>query len=141
MKSTYFCFCLAHRCRVCRPGPPEKIQFFHSWCVPRHLKLKTKHLRYCDSKKLPNHYTTQVFHFGFLSLKVEASNFSPFFWDGTKVKILSETKEFHGSFEVVKKHWVPKIGIFHPLFCLGMLGKSTSYSTGTEPLSSCFWAN
>ena len=39
--------------------------------------------------------------------------------------------------EVVKKHWVAKISVFYPLFCLWMLGKSRSYSTGTQPLS--FW--
>ena len=31
-----------------------------------------------------------------------------------------------------KMHGVPKIGIFHPLFCVGMLGKSANYSTGIE---------
>ena len=33
---------------------------------------------------------------------------------------------------------VTKIGIFCPLFCVGMLGKSTNYSTGTRPLCSTF---
>jgi hypothetical protein len=33
-----------------------------------------------------------------------------------------------------------KTGVFCPLFCLGMLGKSTSYSTGPQPLCSCFGA-
>ena len=47
-----------------------------------------------------------------------------------------ELKNFMDTLEVVKKHWVAKIGVF----CLRMLGKSTSYSTGTQPLSSCFWA-
>ena len=37
-----------------------------------------------------------------------------------------------------KMHGVTKIGIFHPLFCVGMLGKSTNYSTGTRPLCSTF---
>jgi hypothetical protein len=36
--------------------------------------------------------------------------------------------------EVTKKHGVLKIGVFCSLFCLGMLGKSTSYSTETQPL-------
>ena len=39
-----------------------------------------------------------------------------------------------------KMHRVTKIGIFRPLFCVGMLGKSTNYSTGTRPLCSTFWA-
>ena len=43
-----------------------------------------------------------------------------------------ELKNFMDPLEVVKKHRVPKIGVFCPLFCLGMLG----YSTGTQPLSS-----
>ena len=51
-----------------------------------------------------------------------------------------DVKNFMDPLEVVKKHWVAKIGVFRPLFCLRMLGKSTSYSTGTQPLSSCFWA-
>ena len=51
------------------------------------------------------------------------------------------SKEFHGSFRGrVKKHRVPKIGVFHPLICLRILGKSTRCSTGTQPLGSCFWA-
>ena len=29
-----------------------------------------------------------------------------------------------------KMHGVKKIGVFRPLFCVGMLGKSTNYSTG-----------
>ena len=33
-----------------------------------------------------------------------------------------------------KMHGVKKIGIFRPLFCVGMLGKSTNYSTRTLPL-------
>ena len=37
-----------------------------------------------------------------------------------------------------KIHGVTKIGIFRPLFCVGMLGKSTNYSTGTWPLCSTF---
>ena len=49
-------------------------------------------------------------------------------------------KNFMDPLKVVKKHRVLKIGVFRPLFCLGMLGKSTSYNTGTQPLSSCFWA-
>ena len=40
-------------------------------------------------------------------------------------------KNFMDPLEVVKKQWVPKIGVFCPLFCLGMLGKSTSNITGT----------
>jgi len=39
-----------------------------------------------------------------------------------------------------KMHGVTKIGVFRPLFCVGMLGKSTNYSTGTRPLCSTFWA-
>jgi hypothetical protein len=31
---------------------------------------------------------------------------------------------------------IPKT--FRPLFCVGMLGKSTNYSTGTQPFSSTF---
>ena len=34
-------------------------------------------------------------------------------------------KDFMDRLEVVKKHWVAKTGVFCPLFCLGMLGKST----------------
>ena len=37
-----------------------------------------------------------------------------------------------------KMHGVTKIGVFRPLFCVGMLGKSTNYSTGTPPLCSTF---
>ena len=37
-----------------------------------------------------------------------------------------------------KMHGVTKIGVFRPLFCVGMLGKSTNYSTGTWPLCSTF---
>ena len=37
-----------------------------------------------------------------------------------------------------KMHEVTKIGIFRPLFCVNMLGKSTNYSTGTRPLCSTF---
>ena len=37
-----------------------------------------------------------------------------------------------------KMHGVKKIGVFRPLFCVGMLGKSTNYSTGTRPLCSTF---
>ena len=37
-----------------------------------------------------------------------------------------------------KMHGVTKIGVFRPLFCVGMLGKSTNYSTGTRPLCSTF---
>ena len=37
-----------------------------------------------------------------------------------------------------KMHGVTKIGIFRPLFCVKMLGKSTNYSTGTRPLCSTF---
>ena len=37
-----------------------------------------------------------------------------------------------------KMHGVTKIGIFRPLFCVNMLGKSTNYSTGTRPLCSTF---
>ena len=37
-----------------------------------------------------------------------------------------------------KIHGVTKIGIFRPLFCVNMLGKSTNYSTGTRPLCSTF---
>ena len=37
-----------------------------------------------------------------------------------------------------KMHGVTKIGIFCPLFCVNMLGKSTNYSTGTRPLCSTF---
>ena len=37
-----------------------------------------------------------------------------------------------------KMDGVTKIGIFHPLFCIGMLGKSANYSTGTWPLRSTF---
>ena len=33
-----------------------------------------------------------------------------------------------------KMHGVTKIGIFRPLFCVRMLGKSTNYSTGIRPL-------
>ena len=29
-----------------------------------------------------------------------------------------------------KMHGVTKIGVFRPLVCVGMLGKSTNYSTG-----------
>ena len=39
-----------------------------------------------------------------------------------------------------KMHGGTKIGIFRPLFCVRMLGKSTNYSTGTWPLCSTFWA-
>ena len=39
-----------------------------------------------------------------------------------------------------KMHGVTKIGVFCPLFCVRMLGKSTNYSTGTRPLCSTFWA-
>ena len=49
-------------------------------------------------------------------------------------------RNFMDPLEVVKKHWVAKIGVFCPLFCFQMLGKSRSYSTGTQPLRSCFWA-
>ena len=38
----------------------------------------------------------------------------------------------------VKMHGVRKIDIFHPLFCVRMLGKSTNYSTGTRRLCSTF---
>ena len=37
-----------------------------------------------------------------------------------------------------KMHGVTKIGVFRPLFCVRMLGKSTNYSTGTRPLCSTF---
>ena len=37
-----------------------------------------------------------------------------------------------------KMHGGTKIGVFRPLFCVGMLGKSTNYSTGTRPLCSTF---
>ena len=37
-----------------------------------------------------------------------------------------------------KMHGGTKIGIFRPLFFVGMLGKSTNYSTGTWPLCSTF---
>ena len=37
-----------------------------------------------------------------------------------------------------KMHGVTKIGVFRPLFCVNMLGKSTNYSTGTRPLCSTF---
>ena len=30
-----------------------------------------------------------------------------------------------------KMHEGTKIGVFHPLFCVGMFGKPTNYSTGT----------
>ena len=40
----------------------------------------------------------------------------------------------------VKMHGVTKIGVFSPLFCVGMLGKSTNYSAETRPLCSTFWA-
>ena len=44
-------------------------------------------------------------------------------------------KEVHGSFslgqQLVKKHRVMKISIFRPLICIGIVGKSTNYSTGT----------
>ena len=56
---------------------------------------------------------------------------------GIKPPILNN---FMDPLEVSKKHRVSKIGVFCPLFRLGMLGKSTSYSTGTQPLSSCFLA-
>ena len=49
-----------------------------------------------------------------------------------------ELKNFMDPLEVVKKHRVPKIGVFGPLFSLGILGKSTSYSTEFKPLGSCF---
>ena len=39
-----------------------------------------------------------------------------------------------------KMHGGTKIGVFRPLFCVIMLGKSTNYSTGTRPLCSIFWA-
>ena len=42
-----------------------------------------------------------------------------------------KAKEVHESFSLVKKHRVTKIGLFCPLFCVRMLGKSTNYSTGT----------
>ena len=32
-------------------------------------------------------------------------------------------KNFMDPLEEVKKHRVPKISVFYPLFCLGMLGK------------------
>ena len=58
------------------------------------------------------------------------------------LNLLGTTKEVHGSFrlgqQLVKKHGVTKIGVFCPLFCVGMLGKSTNYSTGTWPLHSTF---
>ena len=38
----------------------------------------------------------------------------------------------------VKMHGVTKIGVFRLLFCVGMLGKSTNYTTGTRPLCSTF---
>ena len=37
-----------------------------------------------------------------------------------------------------KIHGVTKIGIFRPLFCVNMLGKSTNYSTGIWPPCSTF---
>ena len=37
-----------------------------------------------------------------------------------------------------KMHGVTKICVFRPLFCVGMLGKSTNYSAGTRPLCSTF---
>ena len=54
-----------------------------------------------------------------------------------------DSKEVHGSFSsgqylVSKKHRVMKVIVFHPFFCVGMLGKSMNYSTGTWPLCSTF---
>ena len=48
-------------------------------------------------------------------------------------------KNFMDPLEVVKKYWVAKIGVFRPLFCLGILGKSTSYSTGVFELDRTIW--
>ena len=40
---------------------------------------------------------------------------------------------------IVKKHPVTKIGVFiYALLCVGMLGKSTNYSTGSQPFD---WGN
>ena len=40
-----------------------------------------------------------------------------------------------------KMHEVTKIGVFRPLYCVGMLGKSTNYSTGTQPSEALFELN
>ena len=53
---------------------------------------------------------------------------------------LSVLKNFMDPLEVVKyKNLVAKIKVLSPLYCLGMLGKSTSYGTGAQSLSCCFW--
>ena len=52
----------------------------------------------------------------------------------------AKLKNFIDLLEVSKKHWVSKTCVLGPLFCLGKLGKTTSYSTGTQFLGSCFWA-
>ena len=43
--------------------------------------------------------------------------------------LLFIVKNFMDPLEVINKHQVLKIGVLHPLFCIGMLGKSTRYST------------
>ena len=53
-------------------------------------------------------------------------------------KILVSVKMFLKPVWEGKIHGVTKIGIFRPLFCVNMLGKSTNYSTGTRPLCSTF---
>ena len=57
-----------------------------------------------------------------------------------KVHIFWAVKMFLKPVWEGKMHGVTKIGIFRPLFCVNMLGKSTNYSTGTRPLCSTFWA-
>ena len=54
------------------------------------------------------------------------------------VSLLSGIKMFLKPVWEGKMHGVTNIGVFRPLFCVGMLGKSTNYSTGTRPLCSTF---
>ena len=57
------------------------------------------------------------------------------------LKISKKTSPVKDVFKTLwesKMHGVTKIGIFCPLFCVNMLGKSTNYSTGTRPLCSTF---
>jgi len=55
-----------------------------------------------------------------------------------KLSIVQWVKMFLKPVWEGKMHGVTKIGIFRPLFCVNMLGKSTNYSTGTRPLCSTF---
>ena len=49
-------------------------------------------------------------------------------------EMLFEIKMFLKPVWEGEMHGVTKIGLFCPLFCVNMLGKSTNYSTGTRPL-------